>query len=142
MEQTIGEYRISDERSLVQLDRICEMLKSSYWASERARETIADSIGHSLCYGVYCAGEQVGFARCVTDYATMYYLCDVIIDERHRAKGLGTALVGAILSDERLQGMYGILVTRDAHGLYATYGFEPVEADKYMKRPRKITDNG
>ncbi len=85
--------------------------------------------------GGYCAGEQIGFARCATDYAVTFMLMDVIIDERFRGRGLGKALVSAILSHEKLQGLSCTLATRDAHGLYARFGFSPVDPNYYMKKP-------
>jgi GNAT superfamily N-acetyltransferase len=83
---------------------------------------------------VYHAGEQIDFARCVTDFATVYWLADVVIDERFRGQGFGKALVSAIVSDERLNGINGMLATRDAHALYARHGFAPVDAKYYMKK--------
>ena len=59
----------------------------------------------------------------ITDYATMYYICDVIVDERHRGKQIGKTLVNWIVSEEKLKGMYGMLLTSDAQGLYSQYGF-------------------
>ena len=119
----LGGYLLSDDKSLIQLDRVCEMLSTTYWAKDRPKDTIAKSIEHSLCFGVYQNGVQVGFARCITDYATMYYLCDVVIDEAHRGQGLGKALVKFITEHERLAGAMGVLGTRDAHGLYEQVGF-------------------
>ena len=134
MERRIGTALISDDKNLLQIDRICALLKTSYWAGERSRETIERSIENSLCFGVYQNGEQVGFARCVTDYATMYWLADVILDERVRGQGLGKALVDLIVSHELLQGLVGTLATRDAQGLYQRFGFDPIDARYYRKR--------
>ena len=66
-------YILSDDKALLQLDRVCEMLWTTYWAKDRPKGAIAKSIEHSLCFGVYRDGAQVGFARAITDYATMYY---------------------------------------------------------------------
>ena len=134
MERRIGTALISDDKNLLQIDRICALLKTSYWAGERSRETIERSIANSLCFGVYQNGEQVGFARCVTDYATMFWLADVILDERVRGQGLGKALVDLIVSHELLQGLVGTLATRDAQGLYQRFGFDPIDARYYRKR--------
>jgi len=134
MERRIGTALISDDKNLLQIDRICALLKTSYWAGERSREAIERSIEYSLCFGIYQNGEQVGFARCVTDYATMYWLADVILDERVRGQGLGKALVDLIVSHELLQGLVGTLATRDAQGLYQRFGFEPIDARYYRKR--------
>lgn len=134
MERQVGFAIISDDKSLLQIDRICALLKTSYWASERSRETILRSIEHSHCFGVYQAGEQVGFARCITDYATVFWLADVILDERVRGQGLGKALIETILQHEQFRGLTATLATRDAQGLYQRYGFEPVDARYYRKR--------
>lgn len=135
MEQYWDKFLISDNPALLQADAIYAMLHKSYWANERTRETILRSIAHSLCFGAYHEGEQVGFARCITDYATSFLLADVIIDERFRGQGLGKAMVSAILAHEALQGLTGTLATRDAHTLYERFGFVSVEAKYYMRRP-------
>ena len=135
METEYQSYKISDQTSLLQIDRIHEMLQKSYWAQARSKETIAQSILHSICFGAYCEGVQVGFARCVTDYATIFWLCDVIVDEAYRGRGIGKALMEAVASHEKLQGLSGILMTRDAHGLYAKHGFAIVDAGRTMRKP-------
>ena len=89
-----------------------------------------------MCYGIYNKNIQVGFARVITDYATTYYICDVIIDESHRGKGLGKKLIHTITEDEQLKPLFGILATRDAHGLYEQYGFVK-NPDKYMSKQSK-----
>ena len=135
MQQMFQEFLVSDEKTLIQPQRVFEMLSKSYWAADRTLETIKKSIENSLCFGVYYAGEQVGFARCITDYATSFLLVDVIIDDRFRGMGLGKALVSFVLSHENLQGLTGTLATRDAHTLYAKYGFLQVDPKLYMRRP-------
>lgn len=137
MQQMFQEYQISDDSALLQVDAIHAMLKKSYWASERSRETIARSIAHSLCFGVYKVGEQIGFARCITDYATSFLLVDVIIDDRFRGQGLGKALVSFVVAHESLQGLTGTLATRDAHTLYEQFGFMQVDPKLYMRKPAK-----
>lgn len=62
-------------------------------------------------------------ARVVTDFATTFYLADVIIDEKYRGKGIGKKLISTIVSDKRFSSLLGILVTKDAHGLYEHFGF-------------------
>ena len=144
MERQFDLYLISDDKTLIQPERVLQMLSKSYWAADRDLETIKKSIEHSLCFGVYRAGEQVGFARCVTDYATIFWLCDVIVDEAYRGRGIGKALMEAVASHEKLQGLSGILMTRDAHGLYAKHGFAIVDAGRTMRKPAqtpKSTDS-
>ena len=134
MHQAVDGYEFSDDPARINLDRVCELLGHSYWASDRERAAIAKSIPHSLCYGVYRDGEQVGFARVITDHATIFWLCDVIVDEKHRGHGLGKKFVEFILSSDELQNLNAFLATRDAHSLYEKYGFIRVP-DRFMYRP-------
>ena len=138
MELQFNGFVFSDEKDKLQIERICALLKTTYWAGERSRETIEKSILHSLCFGIYKDGEQVGFARCVTDYAVMFWLADVIIDERARGQGLGKKLIQIIVEHPLLQGLTALLATRDAQGLYARHGFESVDARYYKKRPAQL----
>jgi len=129
-----GEYKFSDNKSLISIDKVCELLGKSYWANNRKKETTIKAIENSICIGIYSKEEMIGFARIVTDYATMYWLCDVIIDTHHRKNGLGKKLIEIITQMKELDGMFGILATRDAHGLYEKYGFKKVDAEKYMRK--------
>ncbi|NLI54129.1 MAG: GNAT family N-acetyltransferase [Clostridiales bacterium] len=135
MERQFGNYLISDDKARLQTDRVYELLHATYWANVRSRETIERTIANSLCFGVYDRGEQIAFCRCVTDDATMFWLADVIVDERYRRRGIGNAMVEAVLSHERLQGLVGILSTRDAHGLYRRAGFVAAEPNHFMRKP-------
>src|SRR3954469_18550515 len=95
----------------------------SYWAQGRAVETIARSIEHSLCFGIYDANDQAGFARVVTDYATFGYICDLFILEPYRKYSLGKWLVQSIVNHPDLKNIRRLLLaTQDAHELYRKYG--------------------
>ena len=124
---------ISQDKGLLQIERIQDMLSKSYWAQKRTKGAIRKSIQNSICYGVYIEKVQVGFARVITDYATTYYLCDVIIDEAYRGKGLGKELMNLIVHDTLLKPLLGILATQDAHGLYEQYGFVK-NGERFMSR--------
>jgi predicted GNAT family N-acyltransferase len=126
-------YLISNDKKLLQTDKICELLSKSYWAKDRPKDKIEASIENSVCFGVYLNNKQVGFARVVTDYAVIYWLCDVIIDEHHRKKGLGKKLIEAIINNSELKNLAGILATMDAHGLYEQYGFVK-DAERFMRK--------
>jgi len=134
MDIDFGEYKFSDNKALIAIEKVCELLDKSYWANNRKREITIKAIENSLCIGIYFGKEMVGFARLITDYATMYWLCDVIIDEKHRKNGLGKKLIDIITKMEELAGLFGILATRDAQKLYEKYGFKNVEGEKYMRR--------
>jgi GNAT superfamily N-acetyltransferase len=126
-------YLISNNKNLLSLERIHEFLSRSYWAGQRSKETIAQSIKNSECFGIYLENDQVGFARIVTDYSVMYWLCDVFIDENHRKMGLGKKLMETIVNQEELKNLTGILGTLDAHALYEKFGFVK-DAKRFMGR--------
>lgn len=65
-----GELAISTERARLDLHVIHGFLTESYWAKGIPRELVARSIENSLCFGVYSADKQIGFARVISDYAT------------------------------------------------------------------------
>ena len=123
-----GRFLISTDKSKLDLDVIHEFLsRESYWAAGIPRETVARSIENSLCFGVYDNARQIGFARVITDFATYAYVADVFILEPYRERGLGKELMSSIMSHPKLQGLRRwSLGTRDAQGLYAQFGFEPV----------------
>jgi GNAT superfamily N-acetyltransferase len=119
------EYEITTDKQRLDIGHIHDFLANrSYWARNIPHEVVKRSIEHSLCFGLFYSGRQVGFARAVTDFATFAYLADVFIDEGYRGAGLGKWLVGTILDHPGLAGLRMIaLGTRDAHGLYERFGF-------------------
>jgi GNAT superfamily N-acetyltransferase len=134
-----GEFLISTDRGRLDLDAIHGFLTNCYWAKGIPREVVARSIEHSLCFGVYDgSGTQVGFARVVSDFATVAYLGDVFVLESHRGRGLSKWLMECIMRHPALQNLRRwILLTRDAHGLYVQFGFTPVKAlERYMELHR------
>lgn len=136
MELTRENYIIStDKRRLNQVYIHDYLSRSSYWAEGVPADIVARSIEGSLCFGVYDGGRQIGFARMITDKATFAYLADVFIDEAYRGNGLAKWLMECILSHPDLQGLRRILLaTRDAHGLYAQFGFHPLaRTDRWME---------
>ena len=113
-------------------------LSQSYWSEGIPRSVVEKAILGSLCFGIYAGSLQVGFARLVTDEATFAYLADVFIDEAHRGQGLGKKLVQYIMDLEFMPQLRRIsLATRDAHGLYAQFGFSPpTNCDRWMEIAR------
>jgi N-acetylglutamate synthase-like GNAT family acetyltransferase len=129
--------RISTDPADIDIDWLHSALSErSYWAHGRGRSVVERSIAGSLVFGAYTGGRQVGFARVVTDQATFAWICDVFVDESVRGHGVGKRLMAAIVSDPRLQGLKRMLLaTNDAHGLYAAFGFEPLDQpEKWMVR--------
>lgn len=135
---------LSDDTSRVDFEAVFQWLSvESYWAAGRAAETIRRSLENARCYGVYApGGEQIAFARVVTDSATFAWVCDVYVDAAHRAKGIGDWLMRSIVDDLTERGLNRILLaTADAHEVYRRVGFESLTgADRYMEidnRPNK-----
>lgn len=119
---------ISTDRARLDVALIHEFLRTSYWAKDIPREVVERSIEHSLCFGAHRGGKQIGFARMVTDYATFGYLADVLVVPEERGRGVSKAMLTAIRAHPDLQGLRRwLLATRDAHGLYAQFGFEPIQ---------------
>jgi len=140
-EVTRGDFTISTDPARLDLEVICGFLATTYWARQRPRATMEKAIRHSLCFGVYHEGRQVGFARAITDYATFAYMADVFILEPYRGKGLGKWLVQTMLAHPELKGLRRwFLLTQDAHGLYAQCGFTPAaHPDQVMERLQSYT---
>ena len=128
MKLKFEDYEISDDKSRLQLNAIHNMLKDAYWCKGIPQSTILVSIENSLCFGIYKDTEQVGFARVITDAATFAWIGDVIVNEKHRGRGLSKELMKAILQHAQLQGLRRIcLATKDAHKLYEKFGFKVTE---------------
>lgn len=111
-------------------------LTTSYWARGIPLAVVRESVRHSLCFGLYDGEQQVGFARVISDRATFAYLADVFVLESHRGRGLGRLLMTAVIDHPELQGLRRwMLATRDAHALYARFGFTPLAAPEiFMQR--------
>lgn len=127
-ETYFGEYIISTDKSRLDFTCIHDFLSNhSYWAKGIPMETVQKSTEHCMAIGVYHGKQQVGFARVISDYTTFAYLADVFIVEAHRKKGLSKELIKFILAREEFQGLRRfLLATRDAHSLYASFGFKPL----------------
>ena len=132
---TRGPYSITTDTRQLDIDAIHAFLSRSFWAEGIPKATVAKSIAHSLCFGLFDGDKQVGFARVVTDRATFAYLCDVYVLETHRGHGLGKWLIETVMAHPDLQGLRRFqLVTRDAHGLYSRHGFEsPLNPERHME---------
>jgi GNAT superfamily N-acetyltransferase len=135
--------RVSTDQAELDLDWLVPALSErAYWALGRPRATVEASIRGSLCFGAFDeadGGRQVGFARVVTDEATYGWVCDVFVDEAARGRGIGHALMAAIVTEPRLATCRLDLSTRTAAGLYARFGFAPLEfPELLMDRPRSV----
>jgi GNAT superfamily N-acetyltransferase len=135
-----NQYYVSFDRRLIDDSFVLKQLATSYWASTQPPIVTLRAMEHSLCVGVYqrvpCDHEDfphtkdvmVGFARAVTDNATFCWICDVLIDPKHRGKGLGKFLVQEMVKHPSIGGINCMLRSQDAHALYAKFDFKPVDA--------------
>ena len=127
---------ISDDKTKLDIELIHNFLTTSYWAVGRTIEEVKNSIEHSICFGVYIDGKQIGFARIVTDYTVIAYLMDVIILEEYRGKGFSKLLLKRIFEDDRFKSIKKwLLATKDAHSLYTQFGFGEIKnPDRLMEK--------
>ncbi len=125
----MSDYEISTDLARLDVDAIHAFLTQSYWSPGIPRAAVERAIANSLCFGAFWQGQQVGFARVVTDRTTFAYLCDVYVLDAHRGHGLAQQMMTRIVQHPDLQGLRRMmLATRDAHGLYAKFGFKPLAA--------------
>ena len=127
------DFYMTDDQTIIRnkCNEIYELLKKAYWAKDRNVSVTQKAINNSLNYAIFTANSEqlVGFARVITDYATVYYLSDVYIDEEFRGRGLGQKIVEwIVLHEDRLSGINGLLKTKDAVNFYKKYGFEECRA--------------
>lgn len=127
-------YIISTNQELLQFDVIHDFLKTSYWSPEIPMDIVKRAATGSIAFGIYKdSGEQVGYARVVSDCATFAYLADVFVLDSERGKGLSKWLIQCIQQLPELQHLRRwMLATRDAHGLYAQFGFTPLDNPDIM----------
>lgn len=127
---TSHNLRISSDKDELDLDMVHAFLsQETPWAKGMPRETLERAIAGSLCFGGYVDGEQVAFARVVTDHATFAYLCDVFVLPQYRGKGYAHALLAQLFASESLQGLRRImLATTDAHHVYRPHGFQALSS--------------
>ncbi len=136
-----SEFTISDDKARLDLDVIHGFLSTAYWSKGIGRRRVARAIEHSLCFGVYQSngGQQVGFARVITDFTVMAHLLDVFILEACRGRGLGKRLVAAALAHPELRNIRRwSLATDDAHDLYRSFGFSPLSEAQIRMTMQKL----
>src|SRR5258708_13963927 len=116
-ERQDGDILVSTDETRLDLDTVHDFLAGSYWAAGIPREVMERSIRHSICFGAFDGGRQVGFARVISDRATFAYVCDVFVLPGQRGRGVGARIMACITSHPELQNLrLCTLFTRDAHG--------------------------
>ncbi|MEO5322681.1 GNAT family N-acetyltransferase [Mesorhizobium sp. CC13] len=133
----MAEVEISFDVSRIDFDKTSEVIKASYWGDDRSDDIHRRAFANSLCVGAYIDGEQVGFARVITDYACFAYVADVIVWPERRGHGIGKKLIQALLDHPELASVTGFsLRTADAHSLYEKFGFVTATDGLYMRLSR------
>ncbi|CAN5912929.1 GNAT family N-acetyltransferase [soil metagenome] len=135
MEKISGQWKINDHSAESDLHFAHRELAESYWSKDIPFETVKKAAENSICINVFSGDEQIAFARVITDKATFAYLCDVIVTEKHRGKGVGKELMRFIMAHPDLQRLRRFtLATHDAHSLYEKSGFtSPRFPDRQME---------
>jgi GNAT superfamily N-acetyltransferase len=134
-EESRGPLTITTDPARLDVEAIYRYLSASYWAKNRARESVERSLKNSLCFGLYETGKQIGLARVISDFATFAYLCDVYVLDSYQGRGLGTWLLRSVMSHPELQNLRRwMLATRDAHRLYRKSGFTELQTpERWME---------
>jgi GNAT superfamily N-acetyltransferase len=143
----VSEYVISTDLHAIDREVVFRFLhEDAYWSAGVPREIFDRSLEGSLCFSAFAGsdGPQVGFARVVSDRATFAWLCDVFVLPEHRGKGVARQLMDAVMAHPDLVRVRNfLLATRDAHALYARYGFAPLaEPARWMAIRRQYPRSG
>ena len=134
-----NELTISSRKSDLDLDMVYTFLsQETPWAKDMPRATFERAVAGSLCFGGFVDGKQIAFARLITDEATFAYLCDVFVLPAYRGRGHASALMKQIFASPSLATLRRVvLVTSDAHHVYAPHGFTALEnPERYMELHR------
>jgi len=128
------EYTFSADKKKLDLEYLYQLLcVPSRYSTGLPPERFPLVIENSVCFGVYYQGKQIGFSRVITDKSEFASLWDVFIDEPHRGKGVGQALLKYIFEHTELKGIFRwFLMTEDAHGLYQKFDFKTEVYNPYI----------
>jgi len=116
--------------------KVTEMLSHAFWSPGIGIDEVKKGASNSaLVLGVFYNQEQIAYSRVISDKTRFAYILDVYVDERYRKNGIGQLMINSILKHDDLKDLYQwLLITRDAHGVYAKSGFKPLsQTDKWME---------
>lgn len=135
-----GGFEVDDNRERVDVEAVHDFVsKHSYWAPGRALKEQERLVREATrVVGLYDGERQIGFARAVSDGASITYLGDVYVLPEYRGKGLGVELVREMIENGPYAEKRWILHTKDAHSLYERFGFGP-PSERVMERPRRVS---
>jgi GNAT superfamily N-acetyltransferase len=135
MEWQHHDVTLTDDPDRIDVGEVCNLLRGTYWAEKRAYDVIERSVRQSLSFAILREGKLIGFARVVTDRATVGYLCDFVIAKEFRARGLGRWVLARILEHPHIEGCRIDLFTRDAQEFYRGFGFGPHRFTSMVRYP-------
>lgn len=126
----------------VDVDAVWRLLRETYWSPAIRRDVVERAMRHSI---IVAALERnattpgrhrvIGFGRVVTDRATFAWICDVVVVEDRRGRGIARTMVRRLMAHPELTTLRRFcLATRDAHGVYTPLGFEPVQPGRWLER--------
>jgi GNAT superfamily N-acetyltransferase len=135
MDWTRDTFTVTTNPAMIDHAVVTDFLAASYWSQGIPASTVSKSIEGSLCFALRHETRQIGFARVISDLATIAFLNDVFVLPEFRGRGLGKWLVECVMLHPELQGLKAwVLVTRDAHELYRKFGFKALaRPDGYME---------
>jgi GNAT superfamily N-acetyltransferase len=118
---------LDDDRERVDVDAVYRYLsEQAYWVMGRSRETIERLVRESTrVIAAYDGAMLIGFCRVISDGSNMAWLGDVFVYPEYRGRGVGVELVREAVEFPEHRDMQWYLGTRDAHELYARFGFGP-----------------
>ncbi|MBT3320127.1 MAG: GNAT family N-acetyltransferase [Clostridia bacterium] len=128
------DYVLTDDFEKMDVDKVCDMLMETYWAKRNTKDIMKKSFSKSICFSLFYNDEQIGFARVVSDEAVFSWICDVVVEEPYRGKGLGSWMMDCITNFDKISSTRQLLATRDAHGFYEKFGFN--KAHSMLKVPQ------
>ena len=128
-------FTIKFDVSNMDFEKVTAMLSTTYWSPGIGIEEVKQAAKHSaVVAGVFFNDLQIGYSRVISDKTRFAYVCDVIIDEHFRKNGAGQFMINSIMMHDDLKDVYQwLLVTRDAHNVYAKSGFKELQnPDNWM----------
>lgn len=120
-------FKLYDEKDIIDVEQVFQLLHKTYWASTRDRETLQKLIDNSTCFSLFRGDEQVGFVRVVSDFARTSWVSDMIIKKEYQGKGLGEWMMHIVMTHPLLNQTQFSLQTKDAHSFYEKLGFKQRE---------------
>ncbi|HTT59678.1 MAG TPA: GNAT family N-acetyltransferase [Acidimicrobiales bacterium] len=136
-------YEVDAESGRVDVEAVWQFMShEAYWNRWRTREDILNQIANAWrLVGAYVvgSGQMVGFARASSDGVSDAYLADMYVEPAHRGRGLSRRILECMIDDGPGRDFRWMLVTSDAHGLYAKFGFASPDERVMVRPPRPRT---